>query len=637
MKYAELQSHIETLKPYLKDMEGRFLRGQGNLDLVGRIGLKRSDFKFHNRKRKLNFENIVSRLIHFTKNISPFYLSYLCMTVSMNLSWKDLRIPSTSEMRILLDAAGITGEELISFHRDNLLPQPYSYPVPEKAPIVIFLSKVLYDAIEERNPERLVEINNIMIDMGIIGDYSRKASFWHEFAIMGIDHYVEQEMAIAIQREFQAMVDDNKDLFDQVGRYIQDEYLEEMRKGACVVASKPWLEVDRSEDAREHRRLYEEISEEYSSKMNGIASSLDEYRVKLKAMKSDLFDGVDPIAIAEGFYASILQGDELLYLPVIQSLLSHYFLALPFPGIPYDMKPLDDADVWDDDDIASNGRRASAIYGKDDLIRPELEVSYEGEDHIVVDTVPVRTVLAELSGVAMPETIYIRHSIVRRLREYGISERKARDMAVIVAAYSARYKDREELLDQRILENAYPEDNVEKVSDEDSGKEIEILNARISDLEGRLKSYEKEKKGYRHEIVRLEKRIEELDEIHEREIGELLQETQVDESEETNVRDVEYPYHTDKRITLYGGFDAFHRELSKLLPDVKIIEPCYKTPNLDVFKNSDMVFIQPNKLNHGNYFSVRDAAKHADVPYYHLRFACARKCADFMVEEIERL
>lgn len=638
MKYKELQTHIETLKPYLKDMEARLLKSHRIPDPVARIGLRRSEFKFHNRRKKLNFENIVSRLIHFTKNISPFYLAYLCITVSMNLSWNDLRLPSTEEMRILLDAAGLKGDDLVAFHRDNLLPQPYSYPVPEKASIVIFIAKILFDAIEERNTDVLVEVNDKMIEMGIIGDYSRKASFWHEFAVMGIDHYVEQEMFIAVQREFQAMLDDYKELFDSVGQYIEEECLEYIRQKAGTLVNTHFEDGEWSEEIREHRRLYEEVSAEYSSVMDDIFSSVEEYSLKLNAMKSDLFDGVDPVAIAEGFYASIMQGDELLFLPVVQSLLSHYFIALSFPGIPYDIKPLDDEDSWNDGDMSSNGRRASVVYEKDDLITPEMEFNYEGEDHVVEDTIPVRTFLAELSGVAMPDSIYVRHSIVRRLREYGISERKARDMAVVVAAYRAKYQDRDELLDLRVLENIYPEESVDKGSSVDVEKEIDSLNERIADLEGRLKSYEKENKSYRHQITGLEKKIEELNEKHEIEIEELLSETQVeDDSDNQRVGDIEYPYHTDKKITLYGGFDAFHRELSKLLPDVKIVEPCYKTPNLDVFRNSDMVFIQPNKLNHGNYFSVRDAAKHADVPYYHLRFACARKCADFMVEEIERL
>lgn len=638
MKYAELQIHIESLKPSMKDMENRFLGRFREPDLIGRLGLKRSLFKLHSPKRKFNYENIVSKLIHFTKNISTFYLAYLCMTVSMNLSWNDLRLPSSGEMKMLLDAAGMKGDDLLEFHRDNLLPQPYSYPVPEKASIVIFLAKVLYDAIEDRNPGKLIEINDMMIDMGIISDYSRKASFWHEFAIMGIDHYVEQEVFLAVEREFQSMVDECNGMFDAVNQHIQEECVEDIRNRAGFISNRSWKSEEWSEDVKEHCRLYDEMLSEYRKDMESIDSSMDEYREKMKAMKSDLFDGVDPVAIAEGFYASIMQGDELLFLPVIQSLLSHYFIALSFPGIPYDIKPLDDEESWNYSDMEANGRRASSIYGKKELITPEVEVTPQGESRFVEETMPVRTFLAELAGVAMPEEIHVRHSIVKRLREYGIPDRKARDMAVVVAAYRAKYQNREELLDAEVLRNIYPEESDGKVGDDGKEKEIEILNARIADLEGRLRSYKKEKKSYRHQIISLEKRIDEITERHEREIDELLKETQMeDDSDDLQVSDIEYPYHTDKKVTLYGGFDVFHRELAKLLPDLKIVEPCYKTPNLDVFRNSDMVFIQPNKLNHGNYFSVRDAAKHADVPYYHLRFACARKCADFMVEEIERL
>ncbi|MCD7956313.1 MAG: hypothetical protein LUG93_11315 [Lachnospiraceae bacterium] len=96
---------------------------------------------------------------------------------------------------------------------------------------------------------------------------------------------------------------------------------------------------------------------------------------------------------------------------------------------------------------------------------------------------------------------------------------------------------------------------------------------------------------------------------------------------------VQYPYHTKLKVVLYGGFDVFHREL---LPDVRIVEI---TAHIDVnpIRNADIVFLQINKTDHSGYWTVCDACKNSQVPYIHLNYASARRCAGVMVEEIEKL
>ncbi|MCC8163918.1 MAG: hypothetical protein LIO86_12325 [Lachnospiraceae bacterium] len=90
-------------------------------------------------------------------------------------------------------------------------------------------------------------------------------------------------------------------------------------------------------------------------------------------------------------------------------------------------------------------------------------------------------------------------------------------------------------------------------------------------------------------------------------------------------------------MVLYGGFDVFHKEILKLLPDVRIVEASAHRMDTSPIRNADIVFLQINKTDHSGYYTVCDACKSSGVPYIHLNFASARRCAGVMVKEIEKI
>ena len=635
MNYKELQEYIDSLKPMLKEAEVRYLLPLHRFDVIEKLGLSRKCYKgLLCKPRKLNYESIVSSLIHIDKNMDPKRLADIAIKLAVSLSWNGLGIPTASEMQVLLDEAGLTGFEILEFKSKFSVYEIKMLPVEGKAAIVFFLAKVIFDALISKNFDRLRKVNSLMLEMEIIEDFSDRKGLWDDFAIKGIKHYVEQEIYKAIRDELDELIEAKIALFDRVRDFLEDEAFESVIQNPFnpgIRGSEPTSFFN--EDIRKKREAYSENRADIGELIAGILEDFDELKLKIVVDKQEIFDSVESIAVAEGFYAGLLSGDELVYIPVVHEILKQCHNRQPFPAFSWTLKQLDDEDAWNYSNTGSNGRKASNIYSGGDLVG--LEFSGEEAEGNSTCMIPVGSYIAQLSGVSVPESIDVRMSIVNRLKDYGLSDRKARDIAVVIAALTAKSKMSSKVDDERSSENLYQEIKVQDIGKDTA--ELERLNARIADLEGQLRSDEKERKAYRHQIVSLEKEIKELDEKHKREIDQILSDTQFeDEKDDAKVSDIEYPYHTEKKITLYGGFDVFHRELSKLMPDIKIVEPCFKSPNLDVFRNSDMVFIQPNKMNHGNYFSVRDAAKHADVPYYHLRFACARKCADFMVGEIER-
>ncbi len=104
---------------------------------------------------------------------------------------------------------------------------------------------------------------------------------------------------------------------------------------------------------------------------------------------------------------------------------------------------------------------------------------------------------------------------------------------------------------------------------------------------------------------------------------------------ETQEEPIEYPYRTGLRIVLYGGFEVFHEELLKLLPDVWVVEYAVHIDTTAV-QNADIVFLQTSKTAHSGYDTVCDACKSCGVPYIHLNYAGARRCADVIVREIRK-
>lgn len=109
-----------------------------------------------------------------------------------------------------------------------------------------------------------------------------------------------------------------------------------------------------------------------------------------------------------------------------------------------------------------------------------------------------------------------------------------------------------------------------------------------------------------------------------------------EEPEPAEPETVEYPWRTSFKVVLYGGFEIFHRELMKLLPDVRIVETGSHI-DINPIRNADIVFLQINKTDHSGYYTVCDACKSSGVPYIHLNYASAKRCAGVMVEEIKKL
>ncbi|MCD7919351.1 MAG: hypothetical protein LUG45_04640 [Clostridiales bacterium] len=227
-------------------------------------------------------------------------------------------------------------------------------------------------------------------------------------------------------------------------------------------------------------------------------------------------------------------------------------------------------------------------------------------------------------------------SLIRKFKEYGCSDRKARDYAVIVATLN-----QVDLLEEKDFRFAteYPEPkektenkSPEKITDARLQQEISARE----DAERALRQAQKENQISRHEISTLQREIERLqNRLAEKEqAAERLESKEGTEDAERDV--IQYPYRTKFRVVLYGGVEVFHREFLKLLPDVRVVETLAHI-DINPIRNADIVFLQINKTDHSGYWTVCDACKSSGVPYIHLNYASAKRCAGVMVEEIQKI
>ncbi|MCD8047448.1 MAG: hypothetical protein LUD80_02540 [Clostridiales bacterium] len=339
-------------------------------------------------------------------------------------------------------------------------------------------------------------------------------------------------------------------------------------------------------------------------------------------------------AVAESAFRALLTGDDEIFKLNIGRYIWQDFMAesaLPIPVISFQELP--DEDDWDYVCPDINGKLALRIYDDTDLVTIETE----SDDDLKKVTLPLPSVLARYAYRAVSPTLYIRKSHVRRFREAGLSERKARDLAVVLATLAAV---------DGLETDAYrfePEELYASTTETEaqSAKESPGQGTEPGDraeLERALKQAQKENQIGRHEISILCRENERL--------RQQLAAAKAGTKDETGDRDgqddsgaqeepVEYPYHTKLRIVLYGGFEVFHKELLKLLPDVRVVEYSAHIDTTPI-RNADIVFLQINKTAHSGYYTVCDACKSCGIPYIHLNYASARRCADVMVREIRK-
>lgn len=363
----------------------------------------------------------------------------------------------------------------------------------------------------------------------------------------------------------------------------------------------------------------------------GISDQLEEENSDERAgfVSDEFIPGV-----ATAFFQAILDGDEIYKLKVGRIVLEDMMSMsdMPLPG-SFSTELDDDAD-WDDIFTECNGKLALPVLKEGECLTYPLDKETESFRY----TIPITAMIARYADRPFEAPLYIRKSLIQKFKEFGCSDRKARDYAVIIATLS-KVNHLEDKDYSFAAEYPEPEEKQTKVTLEEKvdARIQEEIEAR-KEAERALQQAQKENQVCRHEISTLQREIEKLknqlavqEHAEDDGIAALSKKSESDAGSQA-----EYPYRTKLRVVLYGGFDVFHRELLKLLPDVRVVETAAHI-DINPIRNADIVFLQINKTDHSGYWTVCDACKNSGVPYIHLNYASARRCAGVMVEEIRKI
>lgn len=107
---------------------------------------------------------------------------------------------------------------------------------------------------------------------------------------------------------------------------------------------------------------------------------------------------------------------------------------------------------------------------------------------------------------------------------------------------------------------------------------------------------------------------------------------QDDPETEVEDRSVELPYNTTRRTVVFGGHDTWLKAIKPLLPNVVFVNRG-QTPNAEMIRGADTIWIQANALSHKNYYKIINNIRTYRIPVRYFGYASARKCAEQLVRE----
>lgn len=245
-------------------------------------------------------------------------------------------------------------------------------------------------------------------------------------------------------------------------------------------------------------------------------------------------------------------------------------------------------------------------------------------------------VIYDLTGCLMPRNVKVNIAETDLVKNYGISDEGELSslMQAIVMIEHARAQN---FLAVPVSEFDDEEDEI--FDDEESSTEyIAKLESKISSLKSELDSFKKHAYKTRKELQEEKRQRELMMQKGERDRQELVdlrellfnqkQNLYYDEGPADNT--ITFPYHTKKRIVVFGGHESWVREIKHKLPDVRFVDR-NMVPNTDMIRYADVVWIQANAIAHAYYYKIIDVVRKNDIPVRYFSFASAEKCAEQIV------
>lgn len=354
------------------------------------------------------------------------------------------------------------------------------------------------------------------------------------------------------------------------------------------------------------------------------------------------FEIEDPYQFSFALLYLIDSGSDLpwMYFPGA-SMMMTCASTLPWGLLKYRMEP---DGVWMHYDAASDeyipGFRKTELPKRIKL--PNLENWYKMEYADVQDKnahwqqrYNLSQIIYEITGSIMPRNLERIYPAIPVLDRYGIKGKLALHPLIYCMSLLTETKH------QNRGSRYYPEFKwIEAAPEEKKVPEEETaddLKKRIAELEAEVKMLKSAAYDAGREVLAEKQRYAKLEEDRENDRQELadLRELLFHQDQEvyqtdSEAADIVFPYHTERRIVVFGGHDSWAKEIKPKLPDVRFIDRTMQ-PNADLIRNADVIWIQHNAISHKYYYKIVNEARQYHIPVRYFAYASAIKCAEQIV------
>ena len=395
-----------------------------------------------------------------------------------------------------------------------------------------------------------------------------------------------------------------------------------------------------------------------------ISNGFEEYYTGLPDTLKEPMHLPDVYGMCFAFLYLIETGDDLPWLYGA----THGFMTNVCESLPWGMREYEEIGdpVWDNADYEYEDVPKTAS------IPDWNERKYADRESEYYFPRSLAQILYEETGCLLPRDVTLYYPEYETIRDYGIRGKDAGIMMLMSAVLStARRQTKASNFDSEFLRFLEKNPATWLEEDEENGVDEEADEAQptetqsdsitakhvpqpkdekdllIDQLQDELKRARTSIHAAEVETRNTRKELAATRSVYEREhreladLREIVFNAQFDDNPDTVAQpaspaDIDFPYETQKRTTVFGGHDTFLKAIKPMLPTVRFIDASYMTFSPELVRNSDIVWVQTNCISHPMFWNVVKYAKQFGVQLRYLGYASAEKCAEQIVEADKR-
>lgn len=343
----------------------------------------------------------------------------------------------------------------------------------------------------------------------------------------------------------------------------------------------------------------------------------------------------DPFETCFALLVLLEQDDDLAWLySAPMAVLCTAANQLPWAKFPYE----EEDDDWLREQSSPAGQPQWRLDAAWYLPSYADEAFAAGEDGS--DRVSLAQLIYGMTGALLPRNMQQYDYLKKHLRQDGLTPSKAHAALAVMAALGEASRQ----IDFAPGGQVEMESDVQETATQSTQPppDAQALRDENADLRQQADALRRAAHAAEKQMASVQKQLEELQQEAERQRQELadlralvFHQQQGTDDPEPEESSVQFPCRTRQRIVVFGGHDSWLREIRPKLPDVRFVNKD-ATPNPDLIRHADVVWVQTNCISHKAYSVIIDTVRRYHKLIRYFSYASAAKCAEQVVEQDRR-